>query len=104
MLIPANVVYSYTEDPYFKDCFYWGEIKTVPIGELLKIKPDLTNEDLEEISKYSQAWYHYYNVAACMKTVCFIEIHCTLMYFNYKTQILLYIKRKNKLQEQEIIK
>ena len=21
---PANVVYSYTEDPYFKDCFYWG--------------------------------------------------------------------------------
>ena len=30
---PANVVYSYTEDPYFKDCFYWGEIKTVPIAE-----------------------------------------------------------------------
>ena len=26
---PANVVYSYTEDPHFKDCFYWGEIKTV---------------------------------------------------------------------------
>ena len=24
---PANIVYSYTEDPYFKDCFYWGEIK-----------------------------------------------------------------------------
>ena len=24
---PANVVYSYTEDPHFKDCFYWGEIK-----------------------------------------------------------------------------
>ena len=23
---PANVVYSYTEDPHFKDCFYWGEI------------------------------------------------------------------------------
>ena len=22
---PANVVYSYTEDPQFKDCFYWGE-------------------------------------------------------------------------------
>jgi len=24
---PANVVYSYTEDKHFKDCFYWGEIK-----------------------------------------------------------------------------
>ena len=44
---PANVVYSYTEDPYFKDTFYWGEIKTVPITELLKIDPDLTNEDIE---------------------------------------------------------
>ena len=34
---PANIVYSYTEDPHFKDCFYWGEIKVVPITELLKI-------------------------------------------------------------------
>ena len=44
---PANLVYSYTEDPYFKDCFYWGEIKTVPITELVKIDPTLTNDDLE---------------------------------------------------------
>ena len=35
---PANIVYSYTEDPNFKDCFYWGEIKTVPITELFKMK------------------------------------------------------------------
>jgi hypothetical protein len=21
---PANVVYSYTEEPHFKDCFYWA--------------------------------------------------------------------------------
>ena len=40
---PANVVYSYTEDPHFKDCFYWGEIKTLPVVELLKIDPKLTN-------------------------------------------------------------
>ena len=44
---PANVVYSYTEDPYFKDCFYWGEIKTVPLTELIKIDPSLTTEDLK---------------------------------------------------------
>ena len=50
---PANVVYSYTEDPHFKDCFYWGEIKTVPIAELMKIDPTLTNDDLDTISKYS---------------------------------------------------
>ena len=52
---PANVVYSYTEDKHFKDCFYWGEIKTLPIIELLKIDPSLTPSDLEDISKYSQS-------------------------------------------------
>ena len=41
---PANVIYSYTEDPYFRDCFYWGEVKTVPITELIKINPRLTKE------------------------------------------------------------
>jgi hypothetical protein len=60
---PANVVYSYTEDPFFKDCFYWGEIKTMPITELMKIDQSLTKEDLQQITQYSQAWYDYYNVA-----------------------------------------
>ena len=60
---PANVVYSYTEDPHFKDCFYWGEIKTVAITELVKIDPTLTREDLEKISQYSQSWYDYFNTA-----------------------------------------
>ena len=91
---PANVVYSYTEDPYFKDCFYWGEIKTVPIGELLKIKPDLTNEDLEEISKYSQAWYQYYNVAAMYENSMFYRDTVTLMYFNYKSTNTFVYKKK----------
>ena len=79
---PANVVYSYTEDPYFKDCFYWGEIKTVAITELKKIDPTLTNEDLEEISKYSQSWYDYYNVAQMQQNDIFYRDTATLMYFN----------------------
>ena len=60
---PANVVYSYTEDPYFKDCFYWGEIKTVPMTELVKIDPNISNEDMDKIAKYSQSWYNYYNTS-----------------------------------------
>ena len=91
---PANVVYSYTEDPYFKDTFYWGEIKTVPIGELVKIDPDITNEDMEEISKYSQAWYDYYNVAAMYENSMFARDTCTLMYFNYKTTNTFVYKKK----------
>ena len=95
---PANVVYSYTEDPYFKDSFYWGEIKTVPIGELVKIDPDITNEEMQEISKYSQAWYDYYNVAAMYENSMFARDTCTLLYFNYKTTNS-FVYKKKKISE-----
>ena len=91
---PANVVYSYTEDPHFKDCFYWGEIKTLPIVELLKIDPSLTREDLEEIAKYSQSWYNYYNVAQYYENDMFYRDTVTVMYFNYKTTKKMVYKKK----------
>lgn len=92
---PANVVYSYTEDPYFRDCFYWGEIKTVPITELVKIDPTLTNEDLKEISKYSQSWYDYYNSAQFYNNSLFSNDTATLLYVNYKTTKKIVYKKKN---------
>lgn len=91
---PANVVYSYTEDPYFKDCFYWGEVKTIPITDVVKINPELTNSDLEEISKYSQAWYDYFNVAEFYQDSMFYRDTATLLYFNYKTTEKIVYKRK----------
>ena len=91
---PANVVYSYTEDPHFKDCFYWGEIKTVPIAELNKIDPTLTREDLDKISKYSQTWFNYFNVAQFYENDIFYRDTCTLMYFNYKTTKKIVYKKK----------
>jgi hypothetical protein len=91
---PANVVYSYTEDPYLKDSFYWGEVKTVPITELIKIDPTLTNEDLTEISKYSQSWYDYYNSAAHSENSMFHRDTATLLYFNYKTTHTFVYKKK----------
>jgi len=93
---PANVVYSYTEDPHFKDCFYWGEIKTVPITELLKIDTTLTNDDLEEISQYAQSWFDYFNVAQYYQNDIFYKDTATLMYFNYKTTKKVTYKRKVK--------
>jgi hypothetical protein len=92
---PANVVYSYTEDPFFKDCFYWGEIKTMPITELMKIDQSLTKEDLQQITQYSQAWYDYYNVAQFYENSMFFRDTCTLLYFNYKsTKKIVYKKKK----------
>tara|TARA_B100000214_G_scaffold257319_1_gene189723 strand:+ start:23161 stop:25596 length:2436 start_codon:yes stop_codon:yes gene_type:complete len=91
---PANVVYSYTEDPFFKDCFYWGEIKTVSITELNKIDTTLTTEDLEVISQYSQSWYDYFNTAQYYENDIFYRDTCTLMYFNYKTTKKMVYKKK----------
>ena len=91
---PANMVYSYTEDPYFRDCFYWGEIKTMAITELMKIDQSLTKEDLQEITQYSQGWYDYFNVAQFYENSVFSRDTCTLMYFNYKTTKKIVYKKK----------
>ena len=91
---PANVVYSYTEDPYFKDCFYWGEVKTVPMTELVKIDPNISNEDMNKISKHSQSWYNYYNTSQYNENSMFYRDTCTLLYFNYKTTHTFVYKKK----------
>ena len=91
---PANVVYSYTEDPYFKDCFYWGEIKTIPMTEVKKIDPTLTKEQMEKISQYSQSWYDYYNLNEFYDNDMFYRDTATLLYFNYKTTKKFVYKKK----------
>ena len=48
---PANLVYSYTEDPNFDDIYYVGEVKGISLQELKKQFSHLTNADLEEIQK-----------------------------------------------------
>ena len=49
---PANMVWSYTNDPNFQDIYYVGEIKSITLAELKKEFPNLTNEDLKMIQKY----------------------------------------------------
>jgi hypothetical protein len=99
---PANIVYSYTEDPNFKDCFYWGEVKNVPIGEVVKIDPSVTNEQLEEISKYSQDWYNYFRGSQYYNNSVFNNDSVTLLYFNYKTtKKFVYKKKGEKVIQKE---
>ena len=49
---PANIVYSYTEDPNFEDLYYIGEVKNMSLSEVKRQFPNLTNEELEQIQKY----------------------------------------------------
>ena len=65
---PANIVYSYTESPYFDDVYYVGEIKNVNLNDLKMQFPNLTNEQL----KLNNSWIDKMNSVQ-------------VMYFNYKT-------------------
>jgi len=49
---PANLVYSYTNDPNFEDVYYVGEIKSMTLAEIKKRFPYLTDEELEKMVRY----------------------------------------------------
>ena len=48
---PARIIFSYTEDPNFEDIYYVGEVRSLTISEIAKEFPDLTEKELEKISK-----------------------------------------------------
>jgi hypothetical protein len=82
---PANFIHSYTEKPDFSDCYYFGEVKQVHYTELLKINPNLTDEQLKEIRAAASAWYDYFPIVRNYQDDAFLDEVVTLLYFNYKT-------------------
>ena len=80
---PADLVYSYTESPYFEDLYYVGEVKEVPINELAKQFPHLTGDDLEEISKNKSSYKTNRNSYVGRENTDRNKVQ--VLYFNYKT-------------------
>ena len=80
---PANLVYSYTDSPYFDDIYYVGEVKTIPVNELAKQFPHLTESDLEEIMNNKSSNRSNYSSRNSIDK----EDNNTIqvLYFNYKT-------------------
>ena len=81
---PANIVYSYTEDPDFQDIYYVGEIKTIPINELKKEFPKLTDEDLKSIQSQS-IHQNSYSSNRYNSSYYDDKNQIQVLYFNYKT-------------------
>jgi len=81
---PANLVYSYTDSPYFDDVYYIGEVKEVPINELVKQFPELTEADIKDIvegPKSSVKSYQGTSKNHHNRDTNKIDV----LYFNYKT-------------------
>ena len=80
---PANLVYSTTDSPYFEDVYYIGEVKTIPINELVREFPHLTPSELDDLQKkYKRSKSSY----GSMRTSSDDDKNLVqVLYFNYKT-------------------
>jgi|TARA_R110002012_G_scaffold198002_1_gene366690 hypothetical protein len=80
---PADLVYSFTDSPYFEDLYYVGEVKSIPVNELVKQFPFLTESEIEEIlqSKYHNK--NNYNTRYSINKEDTNKVQ--VLYFNYKT-------------------
>jgi len=75
---PANLVYSYTDDPNFQDIYYVGEVKMIHLAELKKQFPDLTDEELKRIEDFpgTQNYLRNWNQT---------DDYVAVLFFEYKT-------------------
>ena len=80
---PANLVYSYTDSPYFDDIYYVGEVKSIPVNELAKQFPHLTESDLQDIMKNKS--YHRNSNRSRYNSDKEDHNKIQVLYFNYKT-------------------
>ena len=78
---PSDLVYSYTDSPYFDDLYYVGEVRRVSLVELKKQFPQLTNEDIEEIEGKGDGSVLYNQIGTNSADKNFVNI----LYFEYKT-------------------
>ena len=76
---PADMVYSFTDSPYFDDIYYVGEVKEIPINELVKQFPNLSEQEIKDITSTSADPINYKSLRD--KNL----IH--VLYFNYKTHM-----------------
>ena len=93
---PVNLIYSYTDSPYFDDIYYVGEVKTIPFNELIKQFPNLTSAELEEIHKNSNRRTTSIHNQTSYSDEETDQNKVDVLYFNYKTYNSETYKLKNK--------
>jgi hypothetical protein len=81
---PVNLVWSYTDSPYFEDIYYVGEVKAVHLNELKKQFPWLTNDDLQKIAGQNTSNNGFYD--RTLSNSDYDDSNTVqVLYFNYKT-------------------
>ena len=91
---PQTTIHSYTEDPFFRDVFYWGEVVKMHVTELKKIKPEITDEEIDRLSKLGTAWNNHYSIMSPYLDSAFEKEMVNVLFFNYKTDKNFVYKKK----------
>ncbi len=82
---PSNLVWSYTEDPNFSDCYYFGEVKRIKLNELKKQFPEMPDEELYELSKKGSNYTSYNDTSDYNNYDRDDYNTMTVLYFNWKS-------------------
>jgi len=80
---PADLIYSYTEDPNFEDCYYFGEVKRFKVNELKKEFPHLKDSVIKEALERGSNWADYNSDQ--YREDDYDSNTLTILYFNWKT-------------------
>ena len=81
---PSDLIFSYTEEEDFRDCYYFGEVKRLRLQEVKKQFPHLTNEELEMIGKKGSQWTDY-NSFRYEQSEDYDSNTLNVIYFEWKT-------------------
>jgi hypothetical protein len=93
---PANLIYSHTDSPYFEDIYYIGEVKELPLNELVKEFPELSESEIKELVDKNAYPLDYVNNRDKNKV--------QVLYFNYKTHMnSVYKLKQTKAGGQKVI-
>ena len=82
---PANLVWSYTEDPNFRDCYYFGEVKRIKLNELHKQFPNITDEQMQQMVDKGSNWVNYNTFENGRLNEIDNKNTVTVLYFNWKS-------------------
>ena len=88
---PADLIYSYSDSPYFDDIYYVGEVKQIYANELKKQFPEITDEEIERYRGYSTA----YRKRTVVNKKGDDSNAISVLYFEYKTYMNEVYKVKN---------
>lgn len=102
---PENFVSSHTEDPFYDDCFYFGEFRNELISTIVKDFPHLEQDEIDRIQEASNSWGEYHGLDNYNQFEDNLDGKVAVLNFCYKTvRKKVWKEKSNKTGGRKVIK